>query len=639
MVSINLLIVVLAYAIALCGLIPLFPWLETAPRLILAAGMIAGIWQDRRGVWPLKNWIFNAAIVPVFLYYAVQFSRSNPVQPVISVLAIMLAVRCAGPKNVRHYLQISALSLFCLASSSLFDLSPLFLAYLGLMLFLVAVLLVLLTFYGLDPRLRLARSDLRRVLAAGVLLPLASLPLMIFFFPLLPRTQLPLWNFLAAPATRTTGFSDQVEPGNSAVAGTSRVLAFRAEMPLQTQQQLYWRGTVFNRVEGRRWLRGVPPPEHDVFSGPRISQVIYPEPGSSRALPALDVPASLTLRRSQRQPDSVYEFQGTVGKRIAYTAESVATGRLSITGGINRPFYVTLPRNLPERIRQLADSIRGQGNSDASRLERLETFFRNGNFRYSLTGMPTGDHALEQFLFESKQGNCEFFASSFALILRAAGVPARLVGGYLGGEYNQLGGYYLVTEDMAHVWVEVYLAGQGWLRVDPSSFARNAGSIWAPTRKSLLLKIRMALDTLNYTWNRAVITYDFERQVDIARTVGRHVQGLEPGRVVKGLLRYLVWLAGVAGLIMLLVRRKQFFPPREERLLRAFYRRVERDCGVRPERGRVGLFEIADLTGNAGVRAFAEVYAGAAYRDRLLTDQEYRQLKQIVTGGFRGDTG
>ena len=130
MVAISSLTAVLSYAIALCGIVPLFPWLATAPRAALAAGMLAGIWQDRRGAWPVKNWQFNLAVVPVFLYYALQFSRANPVQPVVSALAIMLAVRLCGEKSGRHYLQIAALSLFCLASSSLFNLSPIFLFFL-----------------------------------------------------------------------------------------------------------------------------------------------------------------------------------------------------------------------------------------------------------------------------------------------------------------------------------------------------------------------------------------------------------------------------------------------------------------------------------------------------------------------------
>jgi hypothetical protein len=251
-----------------------------------------------------------------------------------------------------------------------------------------------------------------------------------------------------------------------------------------------------------------------------------------------------------------------------------------------------------------------------------------------MTGLPTGEHALEQFLFESKQGHCEFFASSFALILRAAGVPARLVGGYLGGEYNQLGGYYLVSEDQAHVWVEVYLDGQGWLRIDPSRFAQNAGAVWAPPRRNLLLTVRMMLDSFNHAWNRAVITYDFERQIEVVSNIGTRLQGFEAGRAMKKALPYLAVVIAVVCLSVACFYRQRLFPSREERLLRAFYRRVERDCGVRPERGRVGLFELADLTGNNRVRAFAEIYAGAVYRDRRLTDDEFLHLKRIMRDGF-----
>ena len=634
-ITLNLLIAILAYGIALCGIVPLFFWLEMTPRLILAAGLAAGICQAWRGAWPLKNWLFNTAIVPVFLFYAVQFSRANPVQPVVSVLAIMLAVRLAGPKNTRHYLQISALSLFCLASSSLFDLSPAFLAYLLLMLLMVALSLVLLTFYSQDNRMLLAHADLRKVLAAGLLMPLASLPLLIFFFPLLPRTPLPLWNFMAAPALRPSGFSDKVEPGSSASVGESRALAFRAETPRLPRQQLYWRGTVFNRVEGRRWVRTEPPFERIVYSGRRIAQTIYPEPGPSRALLALDAPAAIALQRSRRSSDGVYEAQGRPGRRFTYSAESVLSGTLTTNGAIKRTFYLALPDRPAPRIMQLAADIRQKGSSDAGRLEQLETYFRNGGYRYSLTGLPTGDQALEQFLFEKKQGNCEFFASTFALLLRAAGVPARLVGGYLGGEYNELGGYYLVSEDMAHVWVEAFIVGQGWVRVDPSSFARNAAAVWGGSpRKSLLHKMRMTLDALDHSWNSLVITYDFERQVDVVRSAGRRLQGVEARTAFRTLLPYLLMSTGVAGLCVVLTYRKRLFPTRQERLLRAFYRRVGRDCGLRVERGRVGLFELADLAGNPHVRAFADLYAGAVYRDRRLSEEEYIQLKLMLRRGF-----
>ena len=636
MASISALIAVLAYAIALCGMVPLFMWLELAPRLIFIAGLSAGVWQDWRGPWPLKNWVFNAAIVPVFLYYAVQFSRANPVQPVVSVLAVMLAVRLAGPKNARHYLQISALSLFCLAASSLFDLSPAFLAYLVLMLLMVAVSLVLLTFYSQDEQMLLARRDLRKVLLAGLLMPLISLPLLILFFPILPRTQIPLWNFIAAPAAKTTGFNDKVEPGSSAAVAESRVLAFRAEMERLPRQQLYWRATVFNRIEGSRWVRSDPPFERVRFSGQRIAQTIYPEPGLVRVLPVLDVPVSVALQRVRQSSDDVYEFYGRTGRRFIYAAESIPSGALAISGDIKRPFYLALPDNLPSRIRQLADRIRKSGSSDAGRLDQLETYFRNGAFRYSQTGLPTGSAALDTFLFESKQGNCEFFASSFALLLRGAGVPSRLVGGYLGGEYNDLGGYYLVHDGMAHVWVEAFISGRGWVRVDPSAFAQNAGAVWSgQSQKGLLHNLRMLMDSLNHRWDGMVVTYDFERQLDAVRGAGRFVQRLEARSAFRSILPYLLLTAGLFGVLCAAAYRNRLFPSREERLLRAFYRRVEGDCGLRAERGRVGLFELAGQTGNSAVREFVEVYAGAAYRDRRLNDNEWIRLRQLLREGFR----
>ncbi|NTW99793.1 MAG: DUF3488 domain-containing protein, partial [Geobacteraceae bacterium] len=249
MVAIRSLTVILTYAIGLCGMLPLFPWLTTFPRLILAVGLISGLWQDRRGSWELKPWMQNIAIVPVFFYYALQFSRFNPVEPVTAVLAIMLAVRLSGEKTVRHSLQIYALSMFCLASSSLFDLSPLFLVYLGLLLFMVALALVLLTFQNLDGSMRVSKPDLKRILFSALLMPILAIPLLLFFFPIMPRTQLPLWHFLNPQATHTTGYADTVEPGSQSSIAVSRTLAFRAEMPRLAQNQLYWRATVFNRTD------------------------------------------------------------------------------------------------------------------------------------------------------------------------------------------------------------------------------------------------------------------------------------------------------------------------------------------------------------------------------------------------------
>ncbi len=636
MVTISPLLAGLSYAIALCGIIPLFPFLAPVPRLLLVIGMAAGLWQDLRGAWPLRNWLLNAAIVPVFLFYAAQISRANPVQPVVSGLAIMLAVRLLGAKNVRHHQQIHVLSLFCLASSSLFDLSPVFLFYLALMLFMVAVALVLLSFHDQDSRMTLSRGDLRRVLAAGLLMPLASLPLLAFFFILLPRTPVPLWNFQATQVSRLSGFTDKVEPGGSSMVNDSQLLAFRAELPRQPNQQLYWRGTVFNRLDGQRWVRDAAvPPERLEYGPARLRQVIYPEPGLAGFLLALDAPASITSHRARRSPDGTFTSPVVPGRRQHYSAESVAVGALPVNGAIARDFYLRLPNDLPRRIMDLAGSILRQTDSDDRTLELLTEHFRQGNYRYVTQGLPTGDQALEQFLFETRQGNCEFFASAFAIVARASGVPTRLVGGYLGGDYNDLGGYYLINEQMAHVWIEAFVEGQGWLRIDPSSFAQNAAAVWAGSQQqSWLMQLRLAIDSFDHAWNRSVITYDFEKQAETARTIGERFQALNVERVLSAMSRPLLLLAGVAIMTALLINRRRLLPTPEERLLRRFYRLVERDCGVEIKRGQQGLFELADTTGNKEVRAFVEIYAAAVYRDRRLTALELTSLRKILAKSF-----
>lgn len=634
MVAISSLSNILTYAISLCGVIPLFPWLTPAPRMVLIASFLAGIWQDRRGGWTLKPWMQNSAIVPVFLYYLLQFSRHNPVQPVVSVLAIMLAVRLCGEKSIRHSLQIHALALFCLASSSLFDLSPLFLVYVGLLLFLVAVALVLMTFINQDNSMRLSMADLQKVLAAGLLMPLLSLPLMVFFFPLLPRTQLPLLNFLSSPGGIITGLADKVDPGSYSSIGESRVLSFRAEMPRQLQQ-LYWRGIVFNQMEGNRWIRDRAVPAEEIVSGGRkVTQTIYPEPSDSKALIALDRPISIVLRRMNQAPDGVFEYTGSARRRLIYSAESAMEGVAAPGRLADKSYYLRLPPGLPVRFNQLAADIRRKGKDDLERVELLEKYFRNGGYRYSTRDLPTGNHAIERFMFETRRGHCEFYASAFAMLLRSAGIPCRLVGGYLGGDYNELGGYYLVTENMAHVWVEVYISGRGWLRVDPSSFAENAGNIFgARNSGNSMQRLRLMFDSVNHAWNRTVIPYDFERQLEFANNVGKRFQGIDPARSLGTVAPYLAVIVLFLGLA-LIARRTLFFRTREERILRNFLLQAERDYGFGGSYGRKGLFEMAGESGNENMLAFVRIYAGAIYRDRKLTDEEYRQLKQILREGF-----
>jgi transglutaminase-like putative cysteine protease len=478
----------------------------------------------------------------------------------------------------------------------------------------------------------LTKADLKRILLSGLLMPLLAVPLLLLFFLILPRTQMPLWHIFPPMPSRTTGYSETVEPGSQSSIAESHSLAFRAEMPRLAQSQLYWRGTVFNRTDGNKWTRNSQPPsEQTLFKGKTVKQIFYPEPTQSRVLIALDRPLNLEMQRMSRSQDYVFELWRTAGRRISYSAVSQTNGLTAQSNPINRRYYLQLPEHLPDRVTSLASQITSSGKDDRAKIELLENYFRNGNYRYLTRDLPTGDRALEQFLFDNKQGHCEFFASSFALLLRAAAVPCRLVGGYLGGDYNDLGGYYLVTDAKAHVWVEAYIEGSGWLRMDPSSFAANAGDVWKPPGSpGLKLRITLLLDSFNYNWNRSVISFDFEQQLNIANQIGSRIQGINPTNLLRNSAPFVAVVLLFAGLFFA-TRRTSLFLTREERILRRFLQIVEGKFNISADgQGRAGLFEIAASATNGHVYDFVAIYSGAVYHDRKLTDAEYRHLQQIL---------
>lgn len=629
MVTTSRLIAYLSLAIALAGASPLFFWLETFPRLILVLGFVVGILQELRGGrWYIKNWLLNVILVPLVGWYILQYSRNNPIQPVVSVLVIMLAARLCSDKNTRNLLQINLLALFCLASTSLFDLSPSFLFWLGLLLLLLPVSLVVLTFHAQDNKLILKGREIKKIIVAALLIVIVTIPAMVVLFPVLPRTAFPLWNFLNPPVSGTTGISDKVEPGSTANAAESHALAFRAELPHQTEPP-YWRVTVFNQINGSRWSRNpAVPHEAIISSGIPVSQVITVEPTTSRLLISLDTAAEISLPRLVNTPDLVFENPRGFSRRTSYTARSFTGGILRSSMPIKRNFYLTLPERLSPEIRLLAAEIKKVGRSDADRLEGAEQYFMNGGYRYSREGLPTGEDALDQFLFVSRQGHCEFFASALATLLRAAGVPARLVGGYLGGEYNELGGYYLVSEDRAHVWVEAYIEGKGWVRTDPSRFAINAGNLWNEKKRlGIVAQFRFLIDALDYRWTRTVVTYDFERQAEHLRSAGTKLQAMEQGIRWRWLL-----LSGglLVGLLTIFKLRGQWFCSREERLLRRFKRILKNKFVSMDKIDSLGLFEIAAACRDKRVNQFVERYAAAVYQDKKLGREEVRQLNRLL---------
>lgn len=624
------LIRLLGYGIALLGAGSLFPHLPLLPRLLLLAGLAAGLFAERRTAPLVPHLALTIGSILLFLWYAAQFSRANPALPVVSILAVLLAARLAAEKTPRTWLQTSAIALFCLSSSTLFDLGPRFLLLLTLMLPMLALLLVLLTFqsagHPLSPR------SLRQVTLAGLLIPVAALALTPLFFPILPRTQFPLWNFIQqTDGSQPAGLADTVTPGSSSQVAETGQLVFRADMPRIQAGQLYWRGLTFSNLDGLRWLRDPPAAQQPPGSVKAIvTQTITMEPGSSRSLIGLDRPVSFSHTNGSSISWATWGRPLPSSRRARYHVVS------SLTDSSNNPApkagnLTRLPDHLPLPMRQLSQQIRQSGANDRQRLAALEAWFLRNGFRYSRTGLPTGDTALERFLFETRSGHCEFFASGFALLARGAGLPSRLVGGYYGGEYNELGGYYRVSEERAHVWVEVWLTDSGWLRIDPSSFAINAdAALGEPRQRSLVKRLRLLMDSLDHTWTSAIITYDFERQLQSAVKAHSRLQSFKLRDLVPPGIVLALLAAVILGYRTLLRVLHSGLLQRNTRLLRRFRREVERRHGI-PRSAPVGLFDLARQLDEPWVHEFVALYGRSLYRNQPLSTAGYRRLKQLLT--------
>lgn len=630
MVRVSSVITILAYLVASLGYLPVFTYADLVARAAFPLAMAAGIVFDRRESHPWAGVASTAPTVCFFVYYATQLSMANPATPVVNFIVILLAVRLLNEKSPRNLLQIFALALFALASSSLFNLSAIFLVYLGLQLAIIAIALVLLTFHAVDAGMSLPRASLKRVLAVSLLMPVASVPLILLFFTILPRTQYPLLNFLNTPAERATGFSESVEPGKVSQVAETRRVALRVECERLPMNDLYWRGIVLDTLVGSTWVRSERRPAERAVAakGRGVRQVVYPEPGRMGYLLALNIPTRIDGIRSAHASDFVFTFRGMPGGRIRYEALSVLADTIAVNGEIDRDFYLGLPPRISERTVALSRRLAADTGSDLEKLARIEEWFRSEHFAYATSGLPLTDDPVDTFLFTHRTGHCELFATSFAVILRLAGIPSRLVGGYYGGDYNDLGGYYLVTEDRAHVWVEAFVRGKGWLRVDPSSFASNFDTVGRAGSSGTSRRVANLLDSFTYYWNQAVITYDFQKQLQLVSTANLRLRKfpLTPMRggivwialplVALGLL---VWFVGI--------RRRS---SREERLVARLRARIRKLHGIGADALPTGLYELAESTDDPAVSEFAAIYGRAVYRDRRLTPDEYRELRRLI---------
>lgn len=614
----------IVYSAALLGVAPVFLYLEPWTKLVFPLALLVGVVGDRKEKQLLSDRWATLLTIVVAAFCLLQISRSHFVEPIVNLLVLLQAVRLLGSKTDRHLLQIFLLAMFCLAASSLLTLTMAFLPLLIAMVFLVTIGLVLLTFRTQLPHLSLDRSGWRLVFWPAAMLPIGSLLLMLVFFVILPRTQNPIWRFLGPQPQAKIGLSEEVSPGKISSLSATTSFAFRAEMDEKDPLDLYWRTLVLNHTDGSVWQRRRQMPEDRLRNATGDELTVFLEPKPDQYLPVLNLPREISGHRSLIDRDRVIKSRWPIRKRISYRIVSIPSGSLVLADTTAADFYLQLPDRIDPRVTQVAEQASQAGDRQAT-IEHLKTFFRQQQLQYSSRDLPETNDPVSTFLFETRRGYCEYFASSFGLLLRLSGVPARLVGGYLGGNYNDWGGYYLVAENTAHVWVEALMEDGTWVRVDPSRLAQNSSAAFREIQRRDFPWTTMLMDSIEHVWNRAIINFDLDTQFELLRQTNQALRKWN-WRIIPWQKAVSVLVGAVVGSFCLTWLFRRRFGV-ERRILNRYLSIVQKRFDFDPE--GMGLFDIADRTGDPDCRRFAELYGGLVYRDRRFDPKTLHALQEI----------
>jgi len=473
-----------------------------------------------------------------FLGVLAQYRTINGIEAGSALLVVMVALKFLESHAHRDQLVLMIIAYFLVFASLLTERSLWSAAYLLAFVWLTTVAL-------LQVARRSALLPTRETARAGTRLLLQAAPVMLVLFVLFPRLPGPLWGMAQSSSSASTGLSDTMSPGDITALGLSDEIAFRVEFLSAPPgpSELYWRGPVLSSFNGRTWSR----PEgmrRNVartleHRGAPVDYRVTLEPAASRWAVALDMPARWSASRTMVMGSDYQLRMFSFDRRpvrLDYTVTSYTDYRAlePLTEAEQRRFS-SLPSGNNPRTRALAESWLADNPTPREIVARALAFFSSAQFVYTLTPPRLGQHAVDEFLFETREGFCEHYASAFAVMLRAAGIPARVVTGYQGGELNVAGGYYIVRQSDAHAWTEAWLTDEGWVRIDPiavvapdriedgsgrAALEAAGGGVPVIGRFSWVRDALLLWDAANVYWTRWVLGYGPELQRDLLAALG-----------------------------------------------------------------------------------------------------------------------
>lgn len=549
-------------------LLVILPHLGHLPYWIVLLWLLCAGWRfqvfRQRARYP-RSWL--KILLLLATGFAVYFSRGSLVGleagTVLLIAAFML--KLLEMRSRRDALVVIFLGFFAVVTGYLFEDSLLAAAY--SVLPVTALLAAMIALHRGEGATR-PWDSLR---LAGSLL-LQALPLMLVLFVLFPRLG-PLWGMPQPSARGMSGLAESMAPGEIAELGQSPALAFRAsfEGPPPPRERLYWRAITFEQFDGQRWSRGVSAlrPEAPRWQpqGEPVDYSIVMQPSGQPWLYTLDVP-EVAPGEARLMADFHLQRRNPVNQPLLYSLRSWPQAQREAEGAADSLHpALQLPEQGNRRARAWARQLRERYPDPPRLVEALLRHFNREPFVYTLRPAPVGEDIIDGFLFDSRSGFCIHYAGAMTFVLRAAGIPARVVGGYQGGEWNPDGDYLAVRQFDAHAWVEYWLPGRGWISVDPTfqvaperirlgleAALAEEEDFLAQAPLSLmhyrdipwLNALRLSWDSANYGWQRWVLGYQAERQRQLLE---RWFGGL--GVIGAGLL--LVAALGLAGAVLALV--------------------------------------------------------------------------------------
>jgi len=603
----------------------------SAPTWCLCVGFAAVAWrmlvarghfvrpQRRRGM----RFLLGAITAVLVIAVAATFRTVTGLAAGTALLVVMGALKVLESRARRDDAIVIGVALFLLLAAGLAGQA------------LWRLPLYLLTLWGACAAMALvahadaqfsARAALR--LAARALL--MAIPLAVVCFAFFPRIAGQFWALQGEAAT--TGLSDEMSPGSIGELATGYDLAFRArfEGPPPPHPSLYWRGPVLNAFDGFTWRREWHsccrslPLQSD---GDPVRYRITLEPTNRNWLFALDTVDAAPARDVNLSYDHQLTRTEPVVTPLSYEAVShLRTHTDAPLGKLARQLETRLPPDRNPRTLALAADLRARSGSDADYAHKVLAWFRDSGLEYTLEPGTTTLDSVDTTLFDSKRGFCGHFASAYATMMRAVGIPARVVTGYLGGEWNPVGGYLIVRQSEAHAWNEIWLDGRGWVRIDPTAVVapeRLQRGVYDMLTASLpagsvLLhgnrwfnRLSLLWDGASQWWQEHVVEFDLRAQFRLLEKLGIDApqwQHLGWG-FAMGLIAWVAWVA--------LALRRSVARGKPDRVGRAWLRATRKLKRITPRAAHEGPIDYARRVAATRPDLAARVDALAARYSRL----------------------